>query len=76
MTTIPAVITTKRYDLARHAQWRAAELLVQQEAGQGDGDERVAYGDDRQDRRQQDALLERILVEHEAQRADDSDSVE
>ena len=37
---------------------------------------RVAYGDDRQHRREENALLKGVLVQQKAQRADDGQSVD
>src|ERR1700735_5482768 len=62
--------------LAGDRAGRRAELLVQPQGGEGDGDEGIAHGDDRQDRRYQRSLLEGVLVEQEAQRADHGEGVD
>jgi len=66
----------QRDRLAHDARGGAVEFLVQPEAGQGNRDERVTRGDDGQDRSDQSSLLEGILVEHEAHRADDRQGVD
>jgi hypothetical protein len=66
----------QRRCLARDRRWAAGEFLVQEEPGQPDVADRVGDGDDGQDRREQRARLEGVLVEHEADRADDGDGVD
>src|SRR5580700_259237 len=63
-------------DFAGDPGGRAIELLLQPQGGQGDGDQRIADGNDGQHRRDQGALLEGVLVEQEAQRADHRQSVD
>jgi hypothetical protein len=59
----------QRQDLQDDPGWGAAELLVEPEVGKRDGDDRIADGDDREDRRDEGALLECVLVEQEAERS-------
>src|ERR1022692_2325480 len=66
----------QRGNLAADRGRRAAELLVQPEVGEGDGDKRIADGDDRKDRRYKGSLLKGVLVEQEAQRADYGEGVD
>jgi hypothetical protein len=66
----------QRDHLARNARGGAVQFLVQPETGQGNGDQGVTRGDDGQDRSEQGFLLEGILVEHEAHRADDGQGVD
>jgi hypothetical protein len=66
----------QRARLTRDARGSAVQFLVQPQAGQGNGDEGIARGDDGQDRSEQRFLLEGILVEHESHRADDHQSVD
>ena len=66
----------QRHHLTRDACGGAVQFLAQPEAGQGNGDEGVTRGDDGQDRGEQSFLLEGILVEHEAHRADDHQGVD
>jgi hypothetical protein len=66
----------QRDDLACYRPWAVAEPLVQPEIGEGNGDNRVAGRDDGQYRREQCALLEGVLVEYEAHRADHSQRVD
>jgi hypothetical protein len=66
----------QRDHLAHDARGGAVEFLVQPEAGQGNRDEGVTGGDDGQDRSEQSSLLEGILAEHEAHRADDRQGVD
>ena len=66
----------QRYDLAGDPGRRAVELLVQERGPEPDRDDRVADGDDREDRRDQGALLEGVLVEEEAERSYHSQRVD
>jgi len=75
---MPATMISSASDLAGHVGRAAADLLVQPEVRDGDGYKRVAGGDDGQDRCDQRtllcdqrALLVGVLVEQEADRADD-----
>jgi hypothetical protein len=66
----------QRRNLARDRRWAAGQFLVQEEPAQADVADRVGDGDDGEDRRERDACLEGVLVEHEADRADDGDGVD
>jgi hypothetical protein len=66
----------QRYDLPCYRHGAAAEPLVQPEISEGNGDNRVARRDDGQHRRKECALLEGVLIEHEAHRADHSQRVD
>jgi hypothetical protein len=57
----------QREDLQDDSGRGAVEPLVQPDVGEGDGDDRIADGDDREDRRDEGALLECVLVEQEAE---------
>jgi hypothetical protein len=57
----------QREDLQDDPGRGAVELLVEPDVGEGDGDDRIADGDDREDRRDEGALLECVLVEQEAE---------
>jgi hypothetical protein len=66
----------QRYDLARYRRRAAAEPLVEPQVSEGNRDNRIARSDDGQHRREQRALLERVLVEYEAGRADHGQRVD
>ena len=66
----------QRRCLARDLRRAAGEFLVQEEPAQPDGADRVGDRDHGQDRREHVARLEGVLVEHEADRADDGDGVD
>jgi hypothetical protein len=65
----------ERHHLADDGPGAVADGYVQPCDAEGDGDNRVGGGDDRLDRRQERALLESVLVEQEAERADHEEQV-
>ena len=63
-------------DLACDGRWAAAQAHVEPQDAEPDGDDRIGRGDDRLDRGQEPALLEGVLVEDVADRADDGQDVD
>jgi hypothetical protein len=66
----------ERHHLAGDGAGAVADGYVQPGDAERDGDNRVGRGDDRLDRRQERALLEGVLVEQEAERADDEEHID
>jgi hypothetical protein len=66
----------ERRDLARDRRGAAAHPHVQPHDSEGDRQDRVGRGDDRLDRGQERALLEGVLVEQVAYRADHEKNVD
>jgi hypothetical protein len=72
----PADHHRQRNDLARYGEGLAVQRLAQPQSAEEDRDDRVTCGDDGKHRREQLALLEGVLVEHEAHRCDHHEGVE
>jgi hypothetical protein len=66
----------ERHDLPDDGRGAVADGYVQPHDAERDGDNRVGRGDDRLDRRQERALLEGVLVEQEAERADHEEQID
>jgi hypothetical protein len=66
----------ERHHLAGDGARGVADGYVQPGDAERDGDDRVGRGDDRLNRRQERALLEGVLVEQEAERADHEEHVD